>query len=396
MPKRVAFVVLMLAIPVVVAAGLYYSYRVLRASAVKDLVIVEPRYWLANNSTLHKIVFWLTNRGPRPFHDSAKKALEQTLEVLAQSKGAEYRDNWLQVLTFVPIPAVSDNLLPNVRGRFVNTNDLGYRGTLNYRAQIAEARKLKGDGFRIAILTGGSAAFGTFSDDERTDIVGHLNQMSRDQGGKIRYYNFAMPSYTSAQELNALVTYAAALEPDLLIAFHGFDDALRLTEPGTYNVGIGVPYIYLSFRKSQTVFFRSEYLDRVYDVDKVTAEQEAEFLEHYRRNIRLMAKVMAGRGGTMIVATQPVRFFGSSCQGGQRSTKFVENFRRFYPKMIESARDTSSAQKTGYLDLTAVFSGSGDRCREVFADAVHLTSYGQRVVADRLHAAVTKTLAPPK
>ncbi len=392
MLKRAIFVLLMLAIPTSATIGMYFAFRALRVPTGKDVTAVEPQALLSQSPLVLSIVSWLTNQYNFLAFDNGRKALDQGIPAIIKAKGTEYRDNWAQVLAFVPIPGVSGNFLPNVRGKFVNTNDLGYRGTVNFRAQIAEAKQWKARGGKIAVYTGGSVAFGLYSDDDRTDIVGYLNQMSREQGSKIKFYNFAMGSYTSGEELNALVTYAAALEPDLLIVFDGFNDAIRLTHPPPYNVGIGVPYMYLSTRKSTPVLFQSEYLDRVYDANNVSAEQEAEFFEHYERNIRLMARIMAGGGGTTIVATQPLGFYKNACSHPPPGS-YLNDIAGFYPKMIAAARAVSAEQKITYLDLTGVFEGSQDRCRGAYADSVHMASVGQRVIAERLYGASIKALS---
>jgi lysophospholipase L1-like esterase len=396
MLKRALFTMLMLAIPVATAFGLYHAYRQFHVPA-KKITAVEPRYFVANNRYVRAFIYWMVNKHNFIAIDNGRKAIQQSMPEFIKEKGPEYLDNWAQVLAFVPMPAVG-NLSPNVRGKFVNTNDLGYRSPLNFLAQIAEAKRLKAKGVKIGVFTGGSVGFGLYSDDDETDIVGYMNQLSRQRDGNIKFYNFAMGSYTSAEELNALVTYAAALEPDLLVVFDGFNDALRLTEPTAYNAGVGVPFMYLSFRKSHSVIFHSEYLDRVYDVDNVSAEQEAEFFEHYQRNIRLMSRIMTGPGKAMVVATQPISYFKNVCYPAPPH-KFYENLKRFYPKMVAAARDISSEQRISYLDLTGVFDGPQDRCSGTFADTVHMTSAGQRVIAERLYSAAAKALdqkQPPR
>lgn len=393
MLKRIAFFFIMLAIPVIGTVGLYYGYLALRGPQEGQTILVEPRGFLANNTYVRRFIYWLSRQHNWIAIDNGRKHIDKVIAGLVKEKGKDYRDNWAEALVFVPIPGVTGNHLPNVRGKYVNTNDLGYRSSLNFLAQIAEARTLKAQGVRIAVFTGGSAGFGLYSDDDQTDIVGYLNQMAGAEGGRVRFYNFAMGSYTSAEELNALVTYAAALEPDLLIVFDGFNDALRLTEPAVYSVGVGVPFMYLSFRQGHAIAFQSEYLDRKYDLGQITPEQQAEFFEHYQRNIRLMARVMASGGGTTIVSTQPIGFFRSICNPPIVQSKLIDNFVKFYPKLIAAAREVSIAQRITYLDLTGLFEGPEEKCRGTFLDSVHMSSAGQKVVADHLYAAVVKALA---
>lgn len=391
MLKRASFVVLMLAIPLATAGFLYLTYWGFHVPARGDIKVVSLRPGWASNPHVRQLASWLIYQNNRLVFDSAKKAIDDNIPDIVKANGTEYRDGWAQVLAFVLMPGTSGALQPNVRSKFVNTNDLGYRGSQNYLAQVAEAARLKAGGTKIAVLTGGSVAYGLYSDNDDTDIVGHLNRLARERGDAIRFYNFAMGSYTSADELNALVTYAAALEPDLLIAFHGFNDAIRLTESTTYNMGIGVPSMYRAFRGTHPIAFKSEYLDRVYDVENISPEQEIEFFEFYSRNIRLMSSIMSGEGKGMVVATQPVSWFRNVCY--KNPSKFLSDFARFYPKMIAAARSISAKQAITYLDLTGAFEGPADRCQGTFADSVHMTSAGQRVMAEHLYPASIKALS---
>lgn len=391
-PKRFVFFLLMLAIPVVVATGLYFGYRALRAAKPGESMVLEPRAWLAGNPYVRRMIDWFSYQYNSIGIDKARMLIEEDEPELIKEKGKEYEDNLAEALAFVPVPGVTANLMPNVRGKYLNTNDLGYRSPLNYLDQIAEAKRLRAQGVKIAVLTGGSAAFGLYSDDDRTDIVGYMNRSSVADGGRIRFYNFANAGYTSAEELNALVNYASALEPDLLIVFDGFNDALRLTEPVAHGVAVGVPYAYPSLRAAWPTAFRSAFLDRTYDVAHVSPAQEAEFFENYQRSMRLMATIMAGSGGHMVLATQPVAYFRNPCNQVAGGNPFFENLAAFYPKLISAARRVSATNGITYLDLTGVFERPQARCQDNFSDSVHMRSAGQKVIAEHLYRAAREAM----
>jgi len=84
-----------------------------------------------------------------------------------------YEVNWAEVNVMVPMPYVGGNYKPNIRGVYVNTNDLGYRGVTDHEQMLKEARILKSGGFNIVVFTGGSAAFGAFSDNDDTTITAY-------------------------------------------------------------------------------------------------------------------------------------------------------------------------------------------------------------------------------
>lgn len=391
-PKRFVFFLLMLAIPAVVAAGLYFGYRALRAPKPGESMGLEPRAWLAGNRHVRRMIDWFSYQYNLGGVDRAEKLIEEDEPELVKEKGKKYEENLAEALAFVPVPGVTANLMPNVRGKYLNTNDLGYRSRLNYLDQIAEAKRLRAKGVKIAVFTGGSAAFGLYSDDDRTDIVGYMNGSSVADGGRIRFYNFANAGYTSAEELNALVNYASALEPDLLIVFDGFNDALRLTEPIAHGVGVGVPYAYPSLRAAWPTVFRSAFLDRRYDVAHVSPAQQAEFFENYQRSMRLMATLMAGSGGHMILATQPMAYFRNPCHKLAGGNPFFENLVAFYPKLIAAARRVSAANGITYLDLTGAFDGPRAGCKVDFSDSVHMRSAGQKVIAEHLYRAAREAM----
>ena len=52
-----------------------------------------------------------------------------------------YVENWERVNSWVAMPGTTGNYQPNVRGKYANTNDLGYRGTVNFRDRSRRPKK---------------------------------------------------------------------------------------------------------------------------------------------------------------------------------------------------------------------------------------------------------------
>jgi len=212
-----------------------------------------------------------------------------------------YEVNWAEVVVMVPVPYVGGNYKPNIRGIYVNTNDLGFRGVTDHEQLVKEARILKSSGFKIVVLTGGSAAFGAFSDDDDTTITAYLNLFLTQIGRRVKVYNFAMGSYTSDDELASLVMYASDTDPDLLVVMDGYNDAVRGSKGGRAALGVGIPYAYPTLREVYPASFQSSFLDKKYQVG--SSEALEAIRKRYERNMKRMKSFMNGIGGEILFAT---------------------------------------------------------------------------------------------
>jgi len=379
--KRFVFYGVMLLAPLVVAAMLVIAYQKYRRHHLASL------------------------QAPKAQAESYQQQLVETIRVAQATHGVltqlagsaidEYARNWAEVMKWVPIPGVSGNLNPNVRGKYVNTNDLGYRSLINFRDQIALAKQQKADGKKVVVLVGGSTAFGTYSNDDDTSIVGYLNANSAAHGSELTFYNFANGSYTSEEELNALADYANQLNPDLLIIMDGANDAFRMADPDVYHVGIGVPFTYLTIRAVYPSQFKSDWLDRTYDVNALSSVDVSEFFDFYERNLHLMIAIMKSLGGSTVLATQPVADVRNPCYAP--ATRPIDiNLQKFMPMMAAASNSVAVNEDMQHLDLTGIFDGPNELCRGSFFDTVHLASVGQRKVAERLYNASMQVLRKPE
>lgn len=101
-----------------------------------------------------------------------------------------------------------------------------------------EVVTLTADGFRgkgvfeekpLAVLLGGSAAFGVFASTDQTTITGYLNQLQT----SYHFVNAGVPSWNSTQELHRLADQIAPLRPKLVVSYSFSNDiviALRYAE----------------------------------------------------------------------------------------------------------------------------------------------------------------------
>jgi lysophospholipase L1-like esterase len=124
------------------------------------------------------------------------------------------------------------------------------------RASLSnEVVSLTPDGFRgegptsekpIAVLLGGSAAFGCKASSDKTTVTGYLNQLQ----SAFHFVNAGVPSWTSNQELQRLANQIAPLHPSLVISYSSSNDivtALRYAQSGlNYPPGTPESFDYLS------------------------------------------------------------------------------------------------------------------------------------------------------
>ena len=302
-----------------------------------------------------------------------------------------YKANWAQANVLVPVPYVGANYMPGIRGPYVNTNDLGYRGVTQHDQIVEDARSLKLAGFKIVIFTGGSAAFGAYSDDDETTITAYLNLFLSKAGRRIKVYNFAMGSYTSDDELASVVMYALDTSPDLLVVMDGYNDAVRGSLE-SYAKGVGIPYAYDTIRKAYQVPFQSTFLDKKYEVG--SAEAFEAIRKRYDRNLKRMKMLMESNGGRVLFTTQPLKHYNNNtlnCQ--QDKGGFLDFVIQQYSRLIRISQE--AAGNDSYLDLSNAFSGFKDAC-PFFADRIHMSSAGQQVVARELLPLILRKLHIPE
>ncbi len=78
------------------------------------------------------------------------------------------------------------------------------------------------NGRKLAFIVGGSAAFGDTSSSDETTISGYLNRIQ----DKYHFVNAGVPSWNSTQEFYRISLELLDYDPELIIAYDGFNDAL--------------------------------------------------------------------------------------------------------------------------------------------------------------------------
>ncbi|MDY6972045.1 MAG: SGNH/GDSL hydrolase family protein [Thermodesulfobacteriota bacterium] len=334
---------------------------------------------------------YMRAKSPDAPYATFEKKLFRSIEDDTVDKQA-YVNNWKDVSTFQPVPFTVLHYKPNIRGHAVNTNDIGYRGTLGYFEMVELSKNIHSEGGKVVVFTGGSAAFGAYSRSDEDCIVGYLNRLAEGAKVKVAVFNFAMGLYTSDQELVALAIWAADLNPDLLIVMDGYNDALRITNE-EYTLGAKIPYAYGELRASLgqfTDFPSSGFFARRYDVSADQA-QLGEVLRVYGSNLNRMCHFMAGYGNKTILSVQPVRGYRNSCS---ESVEYAKRIHNIYGSFVRKAREVAEQCSAEFVDLTRVFEGTDD-ASIFFTDSVHMNSEGQKEVALTLFPVMMNELGLP-
>lgn len=297
-----------------------------------------------------------------------------------------------------PVPFTTAHYTPFIKSKGLNTNDLGYRGTKNYYEQIALAKDVHLRGGKVVVVTGGSAAFGAVSSSDEKCIVGLLNKYAKRDNKDIVFFNFAMGYYTSNEELAALVFYASALHPDLLIDINGFNDLIRVSSSNTPEFN-RTPFMYpnlvnilheqvlLPPPSEQYFLLKSVHPDDHY-VNQV--------LESYRMNIQAMIGIMKFSGGKCIFLTQPVRSVMNNFEylkvGGFREdqVKLAAALKRLAHITEMTCRNESACY---YLNILNIFSNIRQEDANIYMlDNCHMTDTGQQALTEKLYPVVIKML----
>jgi lysophospholipase L1-like esterase len=114
-------------------------------------------------------------------------------------------------------PYSSFAMKPGYRSDRVKINSLGFRGEeFPLKKPLNEYR---------VVAIGGSTTFGIYQEDAYTYPVALERALRQGLGtDRIRVINAGLVSATSADSLHRMFTEILALEPDMLVVYHGFND----------------------------------------------------------------------------------------------------------------------------------------------------------------------------
>jgi len=288
-------------------------------------------------------------------------------------------------------------------------------------------------GRKLAFLLGGSVAFGTSSHDTTT-ITGYLNRKQEEY----LFVNAGVPWWNSTQELFRLSYQLSEYQPDLVIAFDGFNDGIiysrykrrgdgRYYPPGTpksfgklHDFVDDIRSGNLKQKPKQDVVKRPFYkaipnrlVPRTYHAlwrwkERWSGEQaKPAWLEmaaiwtdeddheltlwasKYVTNLTLMKAVTESWGGRFVGIFQPVKSLhsvpidlGRPLKRWERDGAFV--MPAFYKNVV-----ASMMEEIEYYDFSSLFDGSYWAHQETngplpFYDSCHFNDKGNEIVADSI------------
>lgn len=264
------------------------------------------------------------------------------------------------------------------------------------------------------VLLGGSVVYGIGANDDETISQQLAGLLGERLGRPVEVVNGGVPGYTSTAEALMLQTRALAAEPDAVVALHGFNDVYRAATDtwGAYHLEYrrrlvdlmpGHPLIgaidrYVVGPSALGYYLRNFYMVRTrptlpasyqgpYREQYIQSNGAA--VELYANNVALM-KALAGPR-PFFVALQPVleltrKSLTPAEQAIQaevvRGSLFEGAVRTMYPQIEAAGRRATSELGVPYLSLLDAFDTRAETTFQF--DDVHLTPFGNRILAERL------------
>ena len=233
---------------------------------------------------------------------------------------AEYRDNrtvhglfrrhpWLNV-------SGKEASHAEVQGKVFTLNSAGYRSP--------ERSFEKPAGVLRVLCAGGSTTFDSLANRNETTWPWRLEGELRAKGLPVEVWNAGIPTWTTLENIIALLTRDVDLQPDLLVVMQGFNDlqpASRGPHDPTYEHGHAERMLSaLGFELEEPgLLDRSVALERLRallgrspsraEADSATLAPAASAagLATYRRNLHTLIAVARAHGIEVVLVTQPLR-----------------------------------------------------------------------------------------
>ncbi|MEZ6188061.1 MAG: GDSL-type esterase/lipase family protein [Planctomycetota bacterium] len=256
-------------------------------------------------------------------------------------------------------------------------------------------------GYRI-LLTGGSTAFGWGASADAECVAPHLARLlSEGWGTPVEVVNAGVPSYRLADELALVALRGLDYEPDLVVSLSGYNDLYE-----AFGLASGGSQIFTQLEQQLAqayalgpALLRATALGRrvARGLSRVSGGLEAvEPDEVEARYLRLARRLDALCQGRFVLALQPLyachdaatrpaaeraaleRFYA---RWGERGPEFQAYLR----DAVARWRGALSDAELRWVDLSA---GLGQPPGPVFEDPCHLNDAGNRLLAERLAAAL--------
>lgn len=261
------------------------------------------------------------------------------------------------------------------------------------------------NGRKLAVLLGGSAAFGDYASSNGTTITSYLNAMQ----DEYFFVNAGVPSWNSTQELVRMAVQVAALRPALVITYDGANDAglaglAHSTTGAPYPPGTpdsfdelddvvnrssgwtrptlaaALPEVMLRVEKYRVALFGQDPVPE----PLVDPAREAAVAARYLASLEQIAALSRAAGARYMAVFQPIASLHQNLRPSFATDDDIADFH---------ARVVARPPAFEFYDLSAVFDQyfsdipvlETDLAAEtVFVDGVHLHDRGNELVARHL------------
>jgi lysophospholipase L1-like esterase len=351
-------------------------------------------------------------------------------------------------LKFVLHPYLQHKNAPNQHNRLFNINSLGLRGREVQREKSPST-------FRI-IMLGGSGTFGYAAGGDRTTIPAVLERRINSAGGeKTEVLNAGVIAFISGQDLVYLETELIDLNPDLVIAYDGYNDFFAAA---TLTQGCRTPLEHPDWIQFPGFFYEVEALlmshadeqhsgvlpglggwlklwfgrsaigglvrDRTslaqnrpsrnnrpdyhlakpetlswdgYRVDPGCVDLIA---DTYHRNLEQMARLLNGNKVPLLIAVQPERTWKKNWWSDEeaKDARSVLQYLPWYDRSLEAiyprllAAGREVSRQFG-LPETDLHEVFRGRTETIFVDPVHVNDHGNEIIAGALSETVIRLRA---
>jgi hypothetical protein len=262
------------------------------------------------------------------------------------------------------------------------------------------------DGRKLAVLLGGSAAFGHYASSNDTTITSYLNRLQRDYF----FVNAGVPSWNSTQELMRLSMQIADLRPALVIAYDGANDAtladigVDANPPRQYPAGTPEhfdqleelidaarrPWRRITWRRLLPEIFNR--IDKYTEPDAPGVPVARPIIDRaasqYINNLERMSAIAQHAGARFIAVFQPIGgLHARVTPGAFDAGSFIDD------RMFRDAAMSAKPRDVALVDFSTVFDRELERvpvaeqdisADTIFVDALHLSDRGNEIIARRL------------
>jgi lysophospholipase L1-like esterase len=259
---------------------------------------------------------------------------------------------------------------------------------------------------RLAVMLGGSTAFGHYASSNDTTITSYLNRLQ----AEYFFVNAGVPSWNSTQELARLSLQIADLRPALVIAFDGANDA-ALVDNGLDGAAVKYPagtpenfdrlegLVDLARRPWSRITVRGLFPEISNRIDKYTAVEELHgppldraivdaAARAYVGNLSRMAAVSRDAGARFVAVFQPVAALHRHVAADVFDPRDFIDTAAFHAAAVAGKRADLEL-----IDLAAMFDDElasvpvdqdTPTAETIFVDEVHVTDRGNELIARRL------------